>query len=206
MQKTKPVPATSEAKQSILRAAYAITRDLGVDQLSAGKIAQKAGISKSGFFHHFRQVDDLYLYILDDLLLTLQQNILQEKPATFSALIDSMAETLLTAHETNPEILIMLLYFFSLSKQKQAYAERLRALLLNIFSSWEKQLGDYFGEALPKDDLDNIVRLVDAFFLGTAIHNLLLGDSSRYRRLTHQFGEMLQAFYETKTEYQKELH
>lgn len=184
-----------DTKQVILLAAYAIVREEGIDYLSANKVAQKAGISKGGFFHHFPQVDDLYLYILDELMNSLQQSASQQNHPTFTSFIDYIAESLLSTYRTNPEIMPMLLHFFSVCQQKPAYLDRLHATSAQIFSAWSDQLGVYSDKGMSDESLDELTRLSDAFFLGFGIHNLLFNDPERYRVLAHHFGEMAEAFY-----------
>jgi len=186
---------SQDTKQALLQAAYDIVRREGIDHLSANAITQNAGISKGGFFHHFPQVDDLYLYMLDELMASLQQAASLQKHPTFTSFIDYMAESLLTAYRTNPEIVPMLLHFFSLCQQKPAYLDRLRAASTRIFSAWSNQLVAYSDSGKASENVNELTRLTDAFFLGFGIHNLLFDDPARYRLLAHHFGEMAEAFY-----------
>jgi AcrR family transcriptional regulator len=45
-----------------------VVRTEGFGQASATRIAREAGLSRSGFYEHFANVDDLSLFVLDDLL------------------------------------------------------------------------------------------------------------------------------------------
>jgi|GEM_PF-1563965 len=180
-------------KQAIVSAAYELVRAEGLDQLSAGKIAQYASISKGGFFHHFPQVDDLYLYILDELMSSLQHTATATTHPTFTALIDDVAASLLGLHRSNPEAIPLLLHFFSLCQQNPAYLDRLQSAMAQTFAAWSQQVAQYVGQA-DSDRLDTVVRLTDAFFLGSMVHSLLFDEPVRYHALAHQFGEMVEAY------------
>ena len=186
---------SQNTKRSILLAAYEIVRQDGVDQLSANKIAEAAGISKGGFFHHFRQVDDLYLYMLDELMVSLRRSAPVEDHDTLASLIDYLAESLIALRKSSPETIAMLLYFFSLCQQNPEYLHRMQSASRQMFSAWVNQLAILMESGTTSETMDEIIRLIDSFFLGFAIHSLLFDDVDRYRKLARSFGEMLERTY-----------
>ncbi|WP_084645248.1 TetR/AcrR family transcriptional regulator [Francisella uliginis] len=58
--------------------------------VSSTKIIKTAGISKGRFFHHFYQVEDLYLYILDSFVEKLEINLSPQKFESFKGFVCKM--------------------------------------------------------------------------------------------------------------------
>ncbi|MEZ4680001.1 MAG: TetR/AcrR family transcriptional regulator [Caldilineaceae bacterium] len=82
-----------QTKQRILAAAYQIVREEGIHTLSSPKIIEAAGISKGGFFHHFPQIEDLYLYMLEHLIQQFDANLTPHKFNDFREFIRATTNT-----------------------------------------------------------------------------------------------------------------
>lgn len=182
-------------KKRILEQAYAIVRQEGVQALSANKIVKAAGISKGGFFHHFPQIEDLYLYLLDDLMQTLLQASKPDQVQTFSEFMAASCEFLFDFLEQSPEITTTLFYFLSLSPHNPAYQERLENILNSAFAAWAEGFAGYFAPALSEQDRQTLVRMTDMFFAGFSLHYLLLKDRQTYRQLAQTFAEMVEYWF-----------
>lgn len=59
--------ATASQRQ-LVEALSRVVRTEGFDKATATRIAQEAGLSRSGFYEHFANVDELSLFVLDELL------------------------------------------------------------------------------------------------------------------------------------------
>jgi AcrR family transcriptional regulator len=53
-------------RNSILRSALALASEVGLDGLSIGELADRAGMSKSGLFAHFGSKEELQVAVLDE--------------------------------------------------------------------------------------------------------------------------------------------
>ena len=104
-----------QTKKKLLEAAYRIVREDGIHTLSANKIIEVAQISKGGFFHHFPQMEDLYLYMLDSLIQTIDQDLAPEKFADFRTFMRVTTEYLIAYLEQAPETVTTLFYFLNRS-------------------------------------------------------------------------------------------
>lgn len=76
--------AYPSARAKILEAAEAVIRRDGVKRLSVDAVVAEAGISKGGFFYHFKTKDDL--------LAALMRSITDEMTAEVSALVEADPE------------------------------------------------------------------------------------------------------------------
>lgn len=59
--------ATASQRQ-LVEALSRVVRTEGFSKATATRIAQEAGLSRSGFYEHFANVDELSLFVLDELL------------------------------------------------------------------------------------------------------------------------------------------
>ncbi|MEZ4548104.1 MAG: TetR/AcrR family transcriptional regulator [Thermodesulfobacteriota bacterium] len=92
-----------DTKRRILQAAYQIVREDGIQALSSTKIIKAVGISQGGFFHHFPQIEDLYLYMLDQMIRQMDAELSPKNSNPFENL-----------YETQPTIQ----YSFSINRRK----------------------------------------------------------------------------------------
>ncbi|QNN82871.1 TetR/AcrR family transcriptional regulator [Brachybacterium sp. Z12] len=98
--------ATASQRQ-LVEALSRVVRTEGFRKASATRIAQEAGLSRSGFYEHFASVDELSLFVLDGLLSEATALDLRARAATGSAqrsLPQYAVEVLLTSILDNREL------------------------------------------------------------------------------------------------------
>lgn len=61
-------PRTLATQQLLVAALTTVVTTEGFEKASATRVAQEAGLSRYGFYEHFASVDELSLYVLDELL------------------------------------------------------------------------------------------------------------------------------------------
>ncbi|NKX56579.1 TetR/AcrR family transcriptional regulator [Arthrobacter mobilis] len=61
-------PRSLATRRKLAAALLAAARDEGLQTVSASGLAREAGLSRSGFYEHFANVDELAFFVLDDLL------------------------------------------------------------------------------------------------------------------------------------------
>ncbi|MFJ8819563.1 TetR/AcrR family transcriptional regulator [Amycolatopsis thermoflava] len=66
LQSTDPRSVASQRR--LVEALKRLVKAEGIGAVSVTRVAQEAGLSRSGFYEHFGSVDDLTLFVLDDLL------------------------------------------------------------------------------------------------------------------------------------------
>ncbi len=200
------VPATAdrnheraqETKRRIKEAVFSIARSEGIHAATANRIAEVAGVSKGGLFHHFAQIEDLYLAILEDFIATLDANMDPGSYRTFRSFMNASTAQVLSLFESSPEILEVVLFFVSQSSHNDEYQKRLKRMTEASFESWARRIGRFFEPPLKPGERDSIVRLLDIYFAGVSMHLLMLRDVGRYRRLSTEFTELLLLFIEKR--------
>lgn len=185
-----------QTKQRILAAAYQIMRDEGIHTLSSLKIIDVAGISKGGFFHHFPQIEDLYLYMLDHLIQQFDAQFAPNEFNDFREFMRAMTAYTMQLLEQSPETVTTLFYFFSQGHHKPAYQQQLNALLDAAFARWAADIAHYFEPPLSATQQSHIVRLLDMYFYGLSFHYLVLGDKALYQNISEELAEMLIVYTE----------
>ncbi len=185
-----------QTKQRILAAAYQIVREEGIHTLSSPKIIEVAGISKGGFFHHFPQIEDLYLYMLDQLIQQFDADLAPQTFSDFREFIRSTTDYTIQLLEQAPETITTLFYFFSQGHHKPAYQQQIKTLLETAFARWAADIAHYFEPALTETQQNHIVRLLDMYFYGLSFHYLVLGDKTLYRNISDELADMLIGFIE----------
>lgn len=125
-----------ETKQKIISATLEMISEEGIKSLSAQKIAQKAGVSKSNIFHHFGSVDILPFeglkYLTELLLSSLDPDNYQ---STEELLICIGQETL----TNNQEYLKMFRAFFALYNES-FYDERYKNVMNHMKNLYKNSL------------------------------------------------------------------
>jgi len=179
-------------KTKILSAVYEIVRREGPQGISANKIVTTAKISKGGLFHHFPQIEDLYLYMLDDLIRQMDEGLVPRDFPSLEKFIGHTTDFLILWMDQAPEIMSALYHFLSQSLHNPKYQERLKTMVESSFAGWAEKLSAYFTPALSKTKMQELVRLVDMYFSGLGLHYLIFKDPKFYRRLSKDFARMLQ--------------
>lgn len=180
-----------DTKRRILEAAYQIVREDSIQALSSTKIIKSAGISQGGFFHHFPQIEDLYLYMLDQMIRQMDAELSPKKFKTFREFIRNATNYTIQLLDRSPETITTLFYFLSQSSHKPGYQERLKAMLDAAFARWADDTAHYFGPAISKAQKDRLIRLLDMYFCGFSFHYLVLGAPKLYRKISDDFADMI---------------
>jgi AcrR family transcriptional regulator len=63
----KTAAETAKTRARILRAARRLFADKGYADASLGEVASRAGVTKGGLYHHFRDKRDLFAAVFDEL-------------------------------------------------------------------------------------------------------------------------------------------
>ena len=181
-------------RRKLVTAAYQVIRADGIENLSANKIVQTAGVSKGSFFHHFAQMEDLYLEILTDLTQAFDEGLTPEK-------FDSLEDFLLSASDFSmrfvdnmPEISSTIFFFISQALRNPAYHKKLKTMFAATLNDWLSKVEHLVTPALSEQDLDCLIRIIDMFFAGLTVHHFIFNEPERYRQITKDFAQMVSGF------------
>jgi AcrR family transcriptional regulator len=182
---------SEKAKKLILEAAFKIVREEGFSELSANKIAQAANISKGAIFHHFSQMDELYIFMLDTLILQFEEDLDPAAFKSFKEYIEYTGKYTIQLLDEAPEVVTTLFYFILQSNRNEEYKTRIKNLFEKSFSAWAEKMEHFFELKLTPSKLKNIVRVIDLYFFGMSVLYLIFKDKKTYQNITNKFGDML---------------
>lgn len=188
-----------KTKQHLVAIAKQIIREEGIHALSSTKLIQRAGISKGGFFHHFSRIEDLYLYMLDEILDMLTAASVPRENESFEAFIARSGTFMSTYLKEAPEETATLFYFISRSCHNPHYRERIETVLKDVFSQWRLQFREFFHADLDARTLDDLVRMTDMFFSGFSLHGLVIDEPDRDGRIAAMYGRMVVGYLGGRT-------
>ncbi|NEN87212.1 TetR/AcrR family transcriptional regulator [Paenibacillus elgii] len=165
----------------ILHAAIAIISEHGIKEVSAAKLAQLTGVSKSNIFHHFKSIDEILhgaLHILfDDLLEPMAQEYrdLEQFLHQLGQSIFRVPEPYLKAFKA----------FFSFYHEGMFNADFREALLSctdKITELLGHQLNRLALRPLDEKTLESVTALLFSLMDGMGLHYLLNGNGQLYEQ------------------------
>ena len=187
---TRKLQAES-TKKALVDAAYKIIKESGFQEISANKIVEVSGLSKGSVFHHFPQIEDLYLHILDKTIEKYNEELEPGRFSSFERYISFTSDYLLDSLDEHPESTIALFYFFSRCQHNPEYQARLQKMMEDSFEVWSGKLASFFGHTLSKSEKDFLIRTMDIYFGGLSTHYLIFKDKKRYKKLTREFASLI---------------
>ena len=182
---------TEKTRQRLLQAAFTLLQTETVADLTANKITQAAGISKGGFFHHFPQIEEFYLYMLDAILQSFEAEMVQQKSSNLEDFLQSSVEFTFEMIDNTPELFAAIYSFIDQARLKPNYAGKVKAILESGLQKWTIDLAQYFPAGFSRKRQEAIIYLIDIYFAGLGTHYLILNNKERYRAITSEFITML---------------
>ncbi len=190
----------NKTKNKLIAAALSIIRQHGFQELSANRIAEVAGVSKGGIFHHFPQIEDLYLYILDSTIEQFNEDLDPYRYKNLGDYINFVSDYMMEFLDTNPERVIALYYFVSQSQHNIEYQKRLQIMMEDSLESWGEKISFFFQSPLTKTDRDFLIRILDIYFGGLSTHYLIFKDKRRYRKVSKEFGSFVAMYLSERSQ------
>lgn len=194
----KRIEKGEETWRRIVESAVAMVAESGLASLSAAKLAQRAGISKSSLFHHFKSTEDIPEAVLAALLetmlrpVTLTENDLNnvfegknENPSTAAAHLEQfllhLGEAALTSHLSQRQLNRAFYAFYNESLFHERYRTIIDAYLEQTVKTLAEAIQGFkpFSEAESLDLARSVITQLD----GIGLHRLMGGSEAVYRRL-----------------------
>lgn len=174
--------ARAVATQRLLvEALTRVVRAEGFEKASATRIAREAGLSRSGFYEHFANVDELSLFVLDDLLATTQDVDLRARSLAGSSrreLPEYALELLLTSVIENRDFYRHIL----LSDRAGGVVGR----AMERITESARPVVELALPGRPADQLDLHAASIGGTVLGVLMHFLRTGDQRSAPELTRE--------------------
>ncbi len=185
-------------RNRILRAAAELLGEVGVDGFSASALAKRAGISKGTIFHHFQNLDEVPLEVLETLL---SQELLDSLQihTSFPVYLEHFGGiTLATAREQGM-FLRVYITFFARALHDERYRQRIKARISETHVRMCAALGERLDGHLAASEVQAITDLTQATLDGLVLRYLLDADEQVFTRAWSLLVQLLVSRYGRKT-------
>ncbi len=183
-----------QSQQKLLMAAFVLLKDGGVKSLSAANIAKQAGLSKSTFFHHFAQIEDFYIYILDSIIAGFNQQASKEQFDSYENYIRFSLAFAFKFIEQSPEVFTALLSFMDQSRNKPETMTRFKSMCKNNVATWANYLKPLLPNGFDEQKTNSLAYMIDMHFIGLCQHYLIDPNKKRFTQITEDFILMIALF------------
>ncbi|SCY22915.1 TetR/AcrR family transcriptional regulator [Alkaliphilus peptidifermentans] len=171
----------NETKDRILAASMKIIAEEGIEGLSAKKIADLLGISKSNIFHHFGSVDEVLNVIFENILDYLVKPVKSHQGPDLKVFLLFLGESIYSLSEEEKISYSVLLNFYN----SCLYNEKYRAYLLKtkdeMIDAIATQLSRYSSQR--KEKLLIISEMIIMTLDGYGLHFLLESDIETFEKI-----------------------
>ena len=196
---------SQQTKQKILLAAFALLKENGVKSLSAANIAKNAGISKSSFFHHFNQIEDFYLYILDSIIAYFNQQAEQHQFDNLEQFIRFSTRFVFDFIDQSPEVFTAVHSFLDQFRNSPETMKHFVHMVEQNIAKWSGDLAHFFPKDFDKQRIERLSYLLDIFVIGLSNHYIIMNNRSRYEQVSEDFIAMMLSYLEQQNEHKKPL-
>lgn len=193
-------------RERLLDAAYDAILKKGFGGTSIEELVEVTGITKSGFFYHFRDKGDLARQLLTrfleeddsvmDELTALAEQGADDPMQRFLVFLDQYAEMMDNMEELHPGCLVAAILY-----QEHAYDQELRGILQDATLRWRERFRRWF-QAIELDyqpivpiDLDTISDSFSALVEGAIVLSRALKDKQILGRQVRLFRQMVKTIY-----------
>ncbi|HEY4662122.1 MAG TPA: TetR/AcrR family transcriptional regulator [Candidatus Humimicrobiaceae bacterium] len=171
---------------NILKAATECFEKKGYENTLVTDICRKAGITKGGFYHHFKSKQDLFLKLLDDWIkkVSVRINISEfESDDLYQALI-SIPKKLQPVFEENKSLLPLFLEIYL----KSIKDRRLKKVVLKSMSMYMDFFGYIINVSIKKGVIkkvnpDDVSKILFALTIGLLMQGLMDPDATDWGEL-----------------------
>lgn len=174
----------------IINSTLDIISEQGIGGVSAAKVSQGAGISKSNVFHHFKSVDEILLATLNTVIDRMIGETKRGDVRTLSDLFDSLGRALFQEDGDSTRIEKAFFAFYNESVFHDPYREIFRGFLEESLHELENTL-----TRAGVENPGQLPRLIIAMLDGLSIQLMITGDKGRGHEAWETFRAMTLARY-----------
>lgn len=179
-----------ETYLKIIDSTLDIISEQGIGGVSAAKVSQGAGISKSNVFHHFKSVDEILVATLNTVIDRMIGETKREDAHTLTDLFDSLEHALFQEDEDSGKIEKAFFAFYNESMFHDTYREIFRGFLEESLYELENTL-----TRVGVENSGQLPRLIIAMLDGLSIQLLIMGDKERGYEAWETFRTMALELY-----------
>lgn len=153
-------------RKIILDAAIDIVSQQGLDELTAGRLIGRAGVSKGGLYHHFRTMEEVECEVLNLLSENLRIKLsAYPEPQSMEHFMDVVEQELFECFVSHSREARALFSFISASAHNRQLQVILRQLMDTINLQRLQQLQSVSG-AVPMVQLQNTIQIISTLQMG----------------------------------------
>ncbi len=168
-----------ETKARILEAAGAIISEEGSKGLSAKKVAERAGVSKSNVFHHFGSVDDIEQALLNGICSMMSEATEGDAIDSLESLFEQMGMRTFSLTKEELTYYKVLFSFYNDTVYDARFFDQLMGLKNDFVTYLIKRVEEIEGLSLSNELAEIITIDID----GMGMHYLIDEDSEKYINL-----------------------
>lgn len=171
----------NETKDRILAASMSIISEEGIDGLSAQKIADLLGISKSNIFHHFGPVDEILSVIFTNILAYLVKPVQSHQGPNLESFLLFLGESIYSLSEEEKLSYSVLLNFYNTCLHNEKYSAYLLKTKDELVDAIATQLSRYSPQNIER--LLKISEMIIMTLDGYGLHFLLESDIVTFKEI-----------------------
>lgn len=181
-----------ETYRNILNSTLDIISKEGIGGVSAAKVSQGAGISKSSVFHHFKSVNEILTAALNKMIDIMVNEVRSVQSSTLADMLHSFEGTLFNESEDFKKLERVFLAFYSESMFQKAYKEIFNKFLADTKNELIKAL---VRVGLQKENAKKLAQIMIAVLDGLGIQMILTNERSECYESWLEFKTMVLEFY-----------
>ncbi|MGX8795088.1 TetR/AcrR family transcriptional regulator [Fusibacter sp. JL298sf-3] len=181
MNEDKRMVKGASTRTKILDATLDIIAKEGLNALSAKKIADAAGISKSTVFHHFEKVEDITLSLFQTLCDNLCAPLMRIQAPSLEAYLTAVGEATFYQSEAARKAYATFMAFYNASMVNPLYGDKIQVSLNTCAQLFKDRLMVY----TPLDDAraEELSELLVLALDGLGMHYVMRGDDAHFMAL-----------------------
>jgi len=162
-----------KTKQLIVRTALLLVSEQGMSGLTAANLIKRAGISKGGLYHHFKQMDEVAKAALHLLIDEMLEQMTLEPAISVEHLLEHLERNVFRAFAGNPSQVKALYSFLAIAMFEQIYRQEMKRFFEQLRVYLRANLHAFLGRKLSQDKLDAVVQVLCTQVYGLAIHQYI---------------------------------
>lgn len=168
-----------ETKEKIMNAACLLIADEGMTGISAKKIADRAGVSKSNLFHHFISVEYLLESILSGLCEASISELNLEVCDSLTTYFDLLGQGTFKLNGDELALYKTLFAFYHEAVFRDSYREQIIAVKQSMVDYFIESIEQISGKRITRD----LAELMTMDLDGMGMHYMVEEDSAKYMAL-----------------------
>lgn len=170
-----------ETKERILTASMQIISEAGIDGLSAKKIADLSGVSKSNIFHHFGSVDEVLQVLFQSILSNLVEPVKSFEGKNAKQFLHFLGGSIYSLSEEEKLSYTVLLNFYNASLYNEKYRSYLLKTKNELIDAIAGQLSNFSEQS--EDRIEKVSEMIVMTLDGYGLHYLLEPDKKTWKEI-----------------------